>query len=771
MATGYDARPGGRRTFTDQGVAPIQIDTGASANSRGAQVVGGETIGGVQGGQYSQPGDVAAGLGAYFERFMEPAVKRKQQEQFFKGYTEAQSGKALKELTHNGSPLTKIFGPSGFAQGAQFYHGQAAIDKWTQAQLADRDNLKRLPPDELSKHMADTSQAMLTGDPYADQMIQSGLLEAQGPVIQTLTRDRVEWQQREMGEAMSSASSESARALQGIAKTNFALGEKADTEAIRTQAQRFLGGMSKPEGMTDDNYQKFLYGFMRRNMSEGNFYAVELLRARGVDSVLTEDQQRQIEDGYQRYGARALDEAASEPDITDRLLRLDARVAQVEMEGGEAASTQDVVDEYRSINSVLRQRTGVDKDFFDAGDIRSAGGKVMSAIVSRFNRLRSRAEAIEDRDYNRNAARQDRLDEAAEKLASVRTAWSTGNVTASIAAGMSSGDFDTVAMQDFSQGNYGTIARAYVQSGWKSNAVSTQVQAMTRSGIGDKYTEATKSAYGVWKQFHDTNPELSAAYFGEYDFAFNTFDRMQGVVGPEVAHRDAFARVGGYGINAVPPAKRREAEEQLKGIVASRSHSWVNPLKWGNYTLTGVSQNQLVQALTDEYARIAEFSPRDPDQMAQQAFNQATNSGRWEQYGHIGWLNTKGGKTIGQALGLHGMDAAVVVEENIKAALGQVGIKSLDSVRVIRTDNNLTMQFEKDGVVGFATLPFSMLQQKAAGYVARRRERGVQAVKADQHSRDKRAAMEHAERRVPGETTLQRVIRINRENAEWAARH
>lgn len=765
MATGYEVRATGSQSFASAPTAPTQVNSGASAQSRGAQVVGGESIGGVEGGQYSQPGYIASGLGQFFERFMEPSVKRQQGAQFFKGYTEAQSGRALTELTDNGSPLTKIFGPSGFAQGAQFYTSQARVDNWSRDTLADMDNLKKLPPEELSKHLAASSEGLMTGDPYADQQIQAGFLAAQGPVIQTVAKARFAWQQQEATEAVSAAANSSADTLQLIVTANAGLGEKIDAEAVQLQSQRYLMSMAKPEGLTEENYQKFLYGHLRNSMTKGNFYAVELMRAKGVESVLTEDQQRGLTDAYERYGNRALDGAASQPDIAERLLRLDARIAQVEIGGENPANVNDVIEEYAAINLLLRERTGVAKDFFDADDIRTMGRGVIGARVARFKRDESLRQRIEEREWNAEERRREREEEAADNLAMVGTVWATGKVNDGKANGLSDSDFDAIAMREFGAGDYGGLQRAFLGSGWTSKLVSNQVQSMTRIGLGDKFTKSAETAYGVWKQMNRANPGMAADYFGEFHFAWSSFDAMQSAGDKDVAYRDAFASAGKYGVASIPPERRKEYDKQIKPVLAAQSFRLWSPTTWGNEDLNDVSTNIVRQAITDQFARLAEYSPRPVPELVQQALNSALNSGKLERYGPFAWVNTRGGgRPMASLLGMNKRDSGRVISGAVSHMLKKQGVTDMGAVRVERMGDNLIAEhMSPEGLTIQTPIPLPFLQQTAQQLVEIER-RGLAA---DHRAGGYQAAFQHAHRRIPGERTADRVLRINREIADW----
>lgn len=689
MATGYQARQGGRTSFADNGVEAVQTTTGASAESRSARVVGGESIGGVEGDNFTDPGYVAGELGSFFEKFMAPEVERRQQEQFFKGYTEAQSGRALEELTNNGSPLTKMFGPSGFAQGAQFYTGQTAINEWQQEQLRDMDTLKRMSPQELSKHMSDSIQSRLTGDPYADQHIQAGFLEAQAPLIQTHAKARYAWQQDEARQAASSAANSAASSLQEIVRTQAALGEQADTEATNMAAQRFMGTMQKPEGMADETYREFLYDFMRHNMANGNFYGVSILRSQGIDQLFDDDKQRKLEDDYERYGRRALDKAVQGSDILARMLNVDAQIERTKMGATDGATVAWITKEYGDINRILRDRTGVTLDFFDVDKVIAKGGETMSAFTAAYNRQLSRAEQLEDREYARETAFGVAQREAEAQAAAAESALTTGFINAFEAAGGKVTNVDSAAFTDFTQGKYDRIANAFVQSSYVASSVKKQIATLSRAGIGDGYTKATDQAYKLWKQFDAVNPELADAYFGDHSAQFEVFDSIVGTSGPEVAYREAFG-TGRTSRGRLYGDQQGEFKAAFDGLIDDTSSGWA-PWKWGNYTLNEQGKRDLRRSIYGQVAARAGTSSRSVEDLTRQAYNTAIREGRFEQYGVFGWANSGPTTPVSKVLGLQSKDAHTVVQGAILKALSRVGVEDADGVSVVRTTSGLAI--------------------------------------------------------------------------------
>ena len=64
MAIGFDNRGGTKQSFTFNPAAPAQSSTQATGASRGVQVSGGHSQGGVvTAGKETDPGDLSSGLG------------------------------------------------------------------------------------------------------------------------------------------------------------------------------------------------------------------------------------------------------------------------------------------------------------------------------------------------------------------------------------------------------------------------------------------------------------------------------------------------------------------------------------------------------------------------------------------------------------------------------------------------------------------------------------------------------------------------------------
>lgn len=687
---GFEERPGARASFVLDGAAPVQTTTGASGNSRGAQVVGGQSTGGVvTSGMETNPGYVAGELGSYFEQLMAPQVERMKMRRMFEGYTRAQAGETLQELTDNDSPLSKIFGPSGFEQGAQFYTAQTAINKWGTDRLAEIDTLKRMPPTELAKLMADTSQSMMTGDPYADTIIQQGLIEAQGPVIKQVTAARYEWQQQEAVRTQSAAAESAAVALQQIAVGQAALSpDKRDTAAMKMQVDRFLDGMQKPAGMADESYEKFLKGFMRNQMANGNFYAVDLLRDAGFDNILDDDARSKMEDAYEKYGNRIMDRAASDPDVIDRVLRLDAKIETEQISAAEA------VTEGEAINALIRSRTGVTRlDYIDAKELRGYGKRVVDVIVARQRRLETRQWQLEDREYVANAAAEAREAEAAEEAAMAQSAWAQGGVQTAMTAGAPESSFHVLATQDWNNGDITNIVRAYKREGWHSTSLANVMQAGVTASLGEKYTKQTEQAYRQWLQLYKASPAAANAYYGKLSLPLQNFHRLvtSGRVDAQDAYRQAFSNAGQYAVQEIPRDRRQEFDKNIDAVISNENSYWFNP--WGRAALSTTSKRVLKSALSDYVAVHGTYSNRDTPSLMKEAVAAGVSNGTIERYGPLLWRNPRPTQPLGKLLGLQERSADRVVMQVIDQQLAKSGFRDWDDgdVEAMRLGNNLKL--------------------------------------------------------------------------------
>lgn len=651
MATGYDNRTPARRSFAFNPTAPVQASSAPSGASRGAQVVGGGSQGqAILSGPQTAAGPIAGGLGRFFEGVMQPYLERKQQENFYKGFTEAASGVALQELSDSDSPITKIFGPTGFEQGAQFYAAQTALNRYGTEINNEIDTLRKLPPNEAAKLLAEKSRSLMTGDTFADQLIQAGLIERMGPVMQTVATARFAWGQEQAVQQASDAWSSAADLLQ---QNRSALPEGADASGMNTA---FLRGMAKPEGMTDESYQTLLYTSMKGMMASGNGYAVNQLRQAGLmeyGGPLTDDQVTKLEDAYEKYGNRWQSRAADAVGIGDDILEL--RVYQARADATPAGAAERIT----AMQGKLARATGFnDIMLFDYEDYSAAGNDVVQAMVRRSEQAATRAQTLADRQADRDA--DEAADEAKERRTAVQTqaAWSSGLVRSSIAAGGSSTDFDVLASRDYAAGNLGNLVRAYagtpgrsVGELWVSPLVSNQMQAKAMSGDGDTFDGSVKQAYQEWAALNESSSATAAAYYGEVHPRFQKMDRsIRGGGAEDFAYRSAFGDATIFDTASLSGGDRDATIKAIDAALEKRqSYSW-NP--FGERRLNDSGRRVAINALTNAVALAQANSDQLPADAAEDQMQALISRGGLEIVGPFAWRNEDNTTPLTQVTGI-----------------------------------------------------------------------------------------------------------------------
>jgi hypothetical protein len=735
------------------------------------QIVGGASQGqGIVAGPQTDAGPVAAGLGQFFNTLMEPYVQRKQQEKLFEGYTAAQSGIALEELDKSNSGINQIFGPNSFEEGAQFYAAQTAINTWQTSAMEDMDALKRLPPAEVAKVIAEKSRSMMTGHGAADQLIQNGILQASAPLLSTIAKARFEWQQTEAVRATGDAWASGATALQRVMSAQAGLSAPTDQDNTATAASiaGFRESMAKPAGMTDASYKGMLYDFMRNQQQAGNFYAVEVMKRAGVYGVLDDDQQGKLEDSYVKYGNRLLGEAAI-GQATD-LIKLDALVKQAKISATDAGLALG------TINQRLKAQTGVDMDLFDYEDIRTMGGNVVDALIATNRRRQDRAWQVEDRDRAIAARREDDAAEDATVASQVSTMAAMGQAATGIAAGAGTkNDYDLVLSNAYRTGNLGMIVKNF-ENGYTSDFVANAMQSPIANAIGgDAYTKEVGAAYSRWSALNKIRPAAAAAYYGSYHTAMQRFDSLKrGGMSDQLAYVRSFADPSIHGDADIPQERRKEVKEAVEDHLAGTGSRWYNPLSWGNYNLNASSQAAVAGAVNRQVAIASKNTDQPTAQLVQSAIEQAQANGSLEQAGQFAWTNRPGTRPLHTLLGVQKPEADKAFMEVLDTQLRARGFSdgaygdSYNVVRIKGPDGQAAIHVSAMGADPSehreVLITLADLKAQVTGGIATQ-VRGNQPAPDEPHRHKPHV---NAHRRVPGETGLQRTLRINREVAAGA---
>lgn len=803
MATGYDFRPAGRPSFAPQGSAPVQSQSARRGVSNGAQVVGGNSQGqGITVGPQTAPGSIGGQLGQYFEGLMQPYLERKKKEQFIAGFTEAAHGTAIEELTSSGSPVTRIFGPTGFEEGAQFYTSQAALDTFSTDMMADMENLRKLPPAELAKAISAKSDALMTKDSATNVLIQGGLIERMGPVMKAAATARVEWQQ---GNAVNSMNIAHTAAATNHQQLMAALGTNpnpsdADRQAAQSYTQSFLAARGKPEGMTEASYLKYIATSTRADIVAGNFYAVEAMKTAGSWNLLDEETRTKLEIAYDTHSTKALTKAASA--LSPQLLALHTEIkmaAEIDTTTGQPRGFKggaiEAMKRLADLNNQAKGMVGTTVDLFDYKDFVAEGGNLVDVIISAKRRADDRANALADMQTRRNWELEDKERDATEKAAQVTALWGIGDINAATAGGVDASNFNAIALAEARNGNYAGILRAYRNPGgsWTSPAVANMLQSAVKTAIGDEYTKEVGDAHKQWQALYKESPAAAAAYYGDMHPVMLSFDaKLRSNQSPQMAFMRSFGAADLHPATPIPENRKKSATEKIEAVIDGTEYSrWV---PWGHAALSPSSRRITTDILTRRVAQLAAGDPGASDEaLVKQALAAATADGSYERYGaYVIEQNKPGTRSLASLTGLQGEEMTATFSYIVARSLKRVGYK-LDPEKQDTTIRRLKMP---DGTPAFhveardpeggatkavlitvndlkAYHQYQMAEQRAARTGApadvKLRDDYEKYYEPEKYkARGPRYSGVNTHRVVPGETGWQRLKRQNREVKEGA---
>lgn len=766
-----------RETFALQPAVPADFRPHLTGQTRGAQIVGGESRGGVvAAGPQTDAGPVAAGLGQMVEQIMRPHMQRRQQEEFFKGFTKAQSGVAIEEISKSGGAFSKVFGPTAYEEGAAFYAARTQLTGWAQERYAELDTLKKLPPEEQAKLLAEKSAELMTGDSETDKLIQAGLMEQSGPLMNTIGKARYAWQQDDARTKVTGAWRSDAKTLQmaGEAQADFGSPTDEQQSAMVAQAQAFASGMAKPHGMDDETYRKGLFDFMRQAMQDGNFHAVRVLQRYGVDSIFDDAERVKLEDARQRYEDRHLEDfTATDPGFKRRYEAYEVRralTAAGEKGGYTALEASSALAE---MNAYIQQKTGIEGGFFEFKEIRGEVRHMLDLIVAAKKRADDRKWQLEDREYAREARRQERAEELAETSRFAGMAWATGDVERAMAEGIEARHFNRIALAEFRRGNLAGLARAFKVGHYISPSVRQDILGPIEGSLEEQYGKNFAGVHQQWQKMMAVNPGMTASYFGEYHEKMRTFTTLSKQLGPNAAYRRAFGDPARYANASIPEGRRKEAHAAIDAWANSQQPSRLNIFA---HRLDAGALKRLKGAMERRLGAALRNSDDPVEPLISEVGQAIFADGSAQIVGGKFWTEAPGTKPFRVQVGLHQDEAdkvfRSVVDARLKRAGLQAGVNADLSIHYINNPQGRPMLQvvgrDSEGDVAGTTIPMSEFKEAhRRGLAASPAHRSAeQLAKAQAAAREAARAGLDPDRRVTGETVRQRVARQNRENVE-----
>lgn len=673
MAQGYDNRGGGRQTFAFQPKQPAQGRGGLSGQSGRSGIQGGQTVSGtVTPGLESNVGQQRSSIPALIEEFAKPHIEARQKEKFFEGVAAVQNGAAVAEIEQARPAWARAFGPSFYEEGAQMYDAQSKVLAWEQAQAARLDELKKMTPEELGRDLAASSQALAnTGSRATDNLINTQLVERSGNFMKVVAAERVKWQQAEVTRAQTQAISLGASSFEQAAQA-FAQIESPDDTAntgFATARQQYLDLLKPPLGQTEESYKGMMYQTGLSLMQDGKFYSFEALKGSGVFNLLPEDQQRRLDERYDRLSATRIDEAKAQ--LGPELWQFYNRVERGEL------SPLEIAAGLEGFNDKLTRLTGIRRPAFEFDEIT---GEVRSGVRENV-RLAERAEdqAIVERHREEDIQRE--AEKEAAEAANAQALFSAGQMDAAVATGQASReDMEAVALAAFNAGDFA----AFVRNGTAtSGVVKRHLESLVANNQEDGFqAESFQKAYAAWKGFTAADPGggTRAAYFGDLDKKFIQMDSIIRAGEPGMrAYARAFASP-----NLPALSDDRATRDRIRAVVNQFSPNWMARTFAGAMSLNDSAKSVVAGVIQRDFAARQAADPgiSEKDAMEQSA-RAAIASGELDIVGGDAYVNNTPNKRSLKALtGLDDRSLGEVWTQAVDEGFGRFRPRSRSIARV-----------------------------------------------------------------------------------------
>ena len=700
-------------SFQFQPETPRTGGVGASGVAPALGIGGGQSRVGVQRYQEAQTlgnPEMPEFLAAAFA----PKLEAAKQEKFWSGFAAARSGKSQQEIADEQPWYTNIFGPTDYELGAQKFGVDRAMAEVDNKFTQDMHRLRQLPPEEIGKELNTIASSMMTGNVFTDALIQKGLMERGGVMLDAHAKARYEWQQGELSikriDAWTAQSGAYNDAMVAAATLGRQHPNQAETSEQRYERSRILlDGFAMSDYENPEAYQKDFATFVVGAANAGHWNTLNALEDSKAYQMLPpanrEALMGQIAVARNKFKANL----PVDPEMYRPLTLLNVRMRQG------LASAEEVIGAMKEFDLQYTARTGDREGYFDLKDYEAGGTTAMTAMYNAWEAAMKAGQA-----------RRDAATTAAEKAAA------EGRMTATLASAIGTGNAGTVnsipgvkveqvdqafmaalGTEGVNSPNLGRIAVTEVATPvvgklpFVSPTVKALLQGQAEQSGGENWTPAFETAYQNWKNIRyyeldlddgkvDRNSGTVAArlYFGEHHDRMQQYHNMRRGAAPldaEYAYRavygqDASRASLSVGVDGVSVKDQRL---ELAAVVKAQGPGMFD---FGSDDLGRSGQNQTLDAMAPVYARLKKADPGlSSEDAAEMAFSEITANG-WETAGKYAWQNVTGQKPLHATLDMSEEVFEEHFDDLVTARLRRAGVEvnSETSVTVIRIGDEVT---------------------------------------------------------------------------------
>lgn len=558
----------GTITFNTQSALQGGINaTPALSGNTGLQGVGVNQVGPVRSGNdwFDSTGGMTmpdSNLPEFLQELAAPQTAKLKQQQMWDGFVAARAGKTMDEIAAEGPWYKKVFGDTNYEIGASMYNTFSQVNEMETDLLKRMPELRQLPPEAMAKEFNDLATSRMTGNGFADTVLQKTFMERAGSLMDLHTKERTAWQQQELVKAQYAANSTASTGYNELAKRASMLGgsrpmDESETEKL-TQAQLgFLDGLSPSRYQADESYKAAITAFYRGAADRGEWHSLKFLNSKGVLNAIDPDGQlgiaSYVKQKQDQYKGDWLD---ANPQAAEQM----ALVSLYAAEGIGAKPTQAMMTE---LNQKYAAETGSEAPLYSgqqmmSGMAQSAGAHIRAQEAVINARKAAEKSALTD---------QQKLVAQEEDIRGGIEAFKRGTYSQTInVPGVDKELMEANVVNAWNQTAAKDPGVAYSQLVWNANTgrgavlkgVADQLQTTARAVLRDQPNTAAAQLYQQWKQIKQTtaaridingNPvqgrltgsTTAALYFGDgVNSFFNKLESLEaGGVNFELAYEVA----------------------------------------------------------------------------------------------------------------------------------------------------------------------------------------------------------------------------------------
>jgi len=384
--------------LTDNGVVlqqPNETPLGVqiSLSGGGVNAVPSGTPGLVPDGEYLQHGQQMAdasaktmnALNTITQGALQPIAERQRQRAFYEGMSQVVQGKTLMEIKREQPWYTKIFGPSATVQGAQSMTALTALSQSQSEYLAAMPELRKQDPDTVRKYLVDQATRLgSTGDVLVDGIVQKKLVEEWGNMLSIHMKQHMAWQQEDMANKFVTLQVANGKLLQTTLAQQIA---PDSSERRQAEVDKFMTGLAKPPGMTDDAYGKVMALSAQSQLHNGNFEAYEAMKRNAeVWQAISPDARQSLLDTEHLWTQRALRDAPALTAIGNDLTHFQLALQYGGFSGDES-QLHAAIDQF---NARFKAENGASRDMINNDE--------RNKLVELFHRGRASAASAWEKD-------------------------------------------------------------------------------------------------------------------------------------------------------------------------------------------------------------------------------------------------------------------------------------------------------------------------------------------------------------------------------------